>query len=177
MKREAEARPGGPRELVAILQTINAERHRRGVVQPRKEAGALAATQERVAREIEAARHRLAVYGTLGPGQTNHHLIEPLGGCWSRGTVRGTLHRHGWGATMGFPALIWDPAADAVEVQLLESPALESAWSELDAFEGEAYLRILVPVELRRDPFAEATEPGAEVRVANLYALRRKQNA
>ena len=36
--------------------------------------------------------HRLAVYGTLAPGQPNHHIVAPLGGEWGPGLVEGDLH-------------------------------------------------------------------------------------
>lgn len=153
------------------MRALNAERHRRGSAATPDGAVERPASASRAGREIAAARHRLAVYGSLAPGETNHHVVESLGGSWRRGTVRGRLHARGWGATLGFPALIWDPCGDPVEVQLLETRELEAAWSELDAFEGEAYLRILVPVELRPDYDSDRSVRAVEIVVANLYAL------
>jgi hypothetical protein len=46
----------------------------------------------------------LAVYGTLAPGRPNHHVVAPLGGTWTAGTVEGDLFAEGWGATLGHPA-------------------------------------------------------------------------
>ena len=91
---------------------------------------------------------RLAVYGSLAPGEVNHHHLADLVGAWQSGTVRGRLIPHGWGDGLGFPALIWDQTADAVEVQLFTSEDLPAHWSRLDTFEGDQYRRILVSVEL-----------------------------
>lgn len=112
---------------------------------------------------LAAAGTRLAVYGTLAPGQPNHRLLAGCRGSWTPGVVRGRFHSSGWGATLGFPAMVWDPDGEPIAVQLLESPDLERHWPALDEFEGDEYLRVLVPVE---------TERG--VLVANAYALRRE---
>ena len=108
-----------------------------------------------------AADHRLAVYGTLAPGQPNHHHLSDLAGDWiGGGAVTGTLEALGWGADMGFPALRWSPDGAEVAVQLFVSKELPAHWPRLDEFEGEQYLRRLVPVR-----FADG-----RVEVANLYA-------
>jgi gamma-glutamylcyclotransferase (GGCT)/AIG2-like uncharacterized protein YtfP len=89
---------------------------------------------------------RLAVYGSLAPGKENHGQLAGLIGSWSKGTVRGKLHPEGWGATMGYPALILDPEGDEVEVNVFASPGLPSAWTRLDDFEGSGYQRVLTQV-------------------------------
>ncbi len=104
---------------------------------------------------------RLAVYGSLRPGESNHHLVAEIPGRWSEGFVRGTLHESGWGATLGYPALVWDEEGPEVPVRILMADGLPEHWDRLDAFEGDAYLRILVPV------VTAETEC-----VCNLYALR-----
>lgn len=91
---------------------------------------------------------RLAVYGSLAPGKLNHHVVAPLGGTWTRGAVRGILHRTGWGAARGFPGLEWDPDGPTVPVQVLTAPDLDAHWDRIDAFEGDDYRRTLVAVEL-----------------------------
>src|SRR6185295_11938714 len=68
------------------------------------------------------ARHRLATYGSLAPGRRNHHQLDGLAGRWFRGYVRGTLVDAGWGAGLGYPALVLDPDAAPVEVQVLSLP-------------------------------------------------------
>jgi gamma-glutamylcyclotransferase (GGCT)/AIG2-like uncharacterized protein YtfP len=88
------------------------------------------------------AEHRLATYGTLGPGRPNHDQLSALEGRWVRGHVRGTLVEAGWGADYGFPALVLNPAGEEVAVDVFESADLPAHWSRLDDFEGSAYRRV-----------------------------------
>lgn len=90
---------------------------------------------------------RLAVYGTLRPGQMNHHQLSSLAGTWERGTVRGKLFASGWGAALGFPGLILDPLGAVVNVELLESADLPQHWERLDEFEGSGYRRVVAMVK------------------------------
>lgn len=92
--------------------------------------------------------HCLAVYGSLAPGEVNHHHLVNLVGTWQSGTVRGRLVKKGWGDGLGFPALIPDPDGDLIDVQLLTCDLLPEHWGRLDAFEGREYQRIQLPVEL-----------------------------
>jgi hypothetical protein len=46
--------------------------------------------------------------------------VRGIPGRWFTGKVRGRLIEEGWGATMGFPALVLDPTGPEVEVQVLE---------------------------------------------------------
>lgn len=110
--------------------------------------------EDALARTFDCER-RLAVYGTLAPGCSNHHELAACPGRWSRGEVHGHLsHRE-------FPLLV--PADDAplVAVQVLRSAALPAHWEHLDAFEGDDYCRVLAPVRC-----------GDTTTVANLYARR-----
>lgn len=91
-------------------------------------------------------QHRLAVYGTLAPGGENHHLLAALRGTWRPCAITGHLHAAGWGRTGGYPGLAWDPDAPPVPASLLESPDLPEYWDRLDAFEGDAYRRQVLPV-------------------------------
>jgi len=104
---------------------------------------------------------RLAVYGTLAPGEANHGVVSSLRGTWSPGIVHGHFHEAGWGVTYGFPALVWDPDAPGVAAHLLESPDLPATWDRLDRFEGPAYRRQVVPV---------TTQAGRVL--ANAYTVR-----
>ncbi len=103
----------------------------------------MATTGQRVAGGAEI---RLATYGTLAPGRQNHGQLTDLPGRWLVGHVRGTLVDAGWGAKLGFPALILDPDGLPVEVFVFESEALPDHWHRLDAFEGPGYRRIAVDV-------------------------------
>ncbi|MDJ0498248.1 MAG: gamma-glutamylcyclotransferase [Acidimicrobiia bacterium] len=96
-------------------------------------------------RTDESAR-RLAVYGSLAPGRPNHDQLAGLEGRWIEGTVRGELREEGWGAELGFPALVLDPAGSAISVRLFESPDLPAHWARLDAFEGSGYRRVATAV-------------------------------
>jgi len=86
---------------------------------------------------------RLAVYGELAPGKSVHYQIERLRGIWVAGMVRGRL-TESW---TGFPALIIDPRAQAISVDVLFSPDLPSYWPMLDVYEGFEYRRVSAPVE------------------------------
>ncbi|WP_321476493.1 gamma-glutamylcyclotransferase [uncultured Paludibaculum sp.] len=90
---------------------------------------------------------RLAVYGSLAPGRVNHHQISALAGAWRRGTVRGHLRPAGWGAALGFPGLVLDPAGPEVGVDVFESAELPRHWSRLDEFEGSGYRRVVASVQ------------------------------
>ena len=105
--------------------------------------------------------HRLAVYGSLAPGQANHRELAGLNGGWQPGVVRGRLVESGWGAAQGYPGLRPDPLGPEVMLQLFTSEDLPDHWERLDAFEGEEYERVVVEVDL-----------GTYSVKANLYALK-----
>lgn len=91
--------------------------------------------------------HRLATYGTLAPGRPNHHQLSDLDGQWSTGTVRGTLVERGWGAEMGYPAMIPNTDGDEIKVDVFQSTDLPGHWERLDEFEGAEYRRTKIDVE------------------------------
>lgn len=94
------------------------------------------------------AAHRLAVYGSLAPGKSNHGQLDGLVGGWEPGVVRGWLVDSGWGAAQGYPGLRPDPLGPEVMVQVFTSKDLPAHWARLDAFEGEEYERVAVEVDL-----------------------------
>ena len=106
------------------------------------------------------ANTALAVYGTLAPGKENHGQIAMIAGQWRLGTVRGRLAPKGWGAALGYPGLVLDPAGPTVEVQVFESRDLPAHWERLDEFEGPGYRRVPVTVDLAPAP-----------RIASIYVL------
>jgi gamma-glutamylcyclotransferase (GGCT)/AIG2-like uncharacterized protein YtfP len=98
-----------------------------------------------VLSDISDADRRLAAYGTLAPGRPNHHQLAMLRGTRTTGTVLGRLHPEGWGAALGYPALVLGDGEEVV-VDLLHSDDLPDHWARLDAFEGDGYRRVATPV-------------------------------
>lgn len=110
-----------------------------------------------------STHQNLAVYGSLAPGRSNYNQLSHLAGKWHTGySVTGELTTTGWGTHIGYPALRWSPTGNQVPVQLFISTQLSQHWARLDEFEGQEYLRILVPVYRGNDFFT----------VANLYGAR-----
>jgi gamma-glutamylcyclotransferase (GGCT)/AIG2-like uncharacterized protein YtfP len=147
--------------LIELVDAANAARRQAGAPPGAREGRTDAEAQ---LESLFRTGERLAVYGTLAPGRQNHHIVEPLGGRWTEGVVEGDLFRHGWGTAIGFPALRLRLGGPAVPVHVLTSTALPSAWTDLDAFEGPEYRRVLVPVWSGADPCARRL-----VTIANLY--------
>lgn len=140
-------------ELAEALMTLNARRSPAGT-----------AEWDSLEREVEerfGASHRLAIYGSLAPGEANHHAIADLPGTWEDGIVTGVLQPCEPGDGVRFPALRWRAGGPPIVARLFLSDALPAHWVRLDAFEGTAYRRILVPVH---------SESGDLLAVANLYA-------
>ena len=148
-----------PADLMGALESANALRRLAAADPAARGAADLAETM--LDRLLGVSR-RLAVYGSLAPGRENHSVIEGIPGEWLEGFVRGRHHPSGWGATMGYPAMRWDPAGERIPVSVLVSEALPSHWARLDRFEGNEYERILVPVE----------DDSGRIAAANIYALR-----
>ena len=99
---------------------------------------------------------RLFVYGTLGPGRPNEHILGNIGGCWEQAWVTGTLHEDGWGAELGFPGVILGVDGVRIEGLLFSSESIMNHWTDLDAFEGEGYRRVLTQVERQHGATVEA---------------------
>jgi gamma-glutamylcyclotransferase (GGCT)/AIG2-like uncharacterized protein YtfP len=146
------------KEVERLLRSVNEKRHGTG-------AEVTTADDEAWLETLFQPFERLAVYGSLAPGQPNHHLLVPLGGEWIEGYVEGELHAMGWGAAQGSPALRWRSGGAKVHVHVLISSALPETWAQLDAFEGADYRRSLVPVY-------SAENSGVLLTVANLYECR-----
>ena len=112
----------------------------------------------------DAQTNRLFVYGTLAPGQCNHSVLADIPGTWVPASLCGVLYEEGWGAEMGCPGIVPDPAGNAVAGFLLSADTLEAHWARLDEFEGAGYRRVCVDVQ---------TEGGSSV-TAHVYALNRE---
>jgi gamma-glutamylcyclotransferase (GGCT)/AIG2-like uncharacterized protein YtfP len=103
-----------------------------------------------IGRGVDGALERLATYGTLAPGRPNHHQLDGLEGRWLKGHVAGTLVDAGWGASLGYPALVLDPAGAEIAVDVFESVDLPAHWARLDAFEGSGYDRVVTTVHMHK---------------------------
>ncbi|MCG3098691.1 gamma-glutamylcyclotransferase [Enterobacter sp. DRP3] len=88
----------------------------------------------------------LFVYGTLGPGRPNAHILENIGGSWQEGHVGGSLLNKGWGAEMGYPGIVLDDWGNRVQGFIFTSANLHNHWDVLDRFEGAEYERVPVDV-------------------------------
>ena len=99
---------------------------------------------------------RLFVYGTLGPGRPNEHVMLEIGGTWNPGVVVGRLYQLGWGADLGYPGIVLDENGMEVEGHVFESSNLSAHWVRLDEFEGDAYKRVLTEVRLEDGERVEA---------------------
>lgn len=93
---------------------------------------------------MTSAHHRLASYGTLAPGKSNHQQLAHLKGTWLKGTVRGKRTTADWGQWIGYPGFVIDLAGDEIEVDIFQSVELPAHWDRLDAFEGKAYHRVTI---------------------------------
>ncbi len=98
----------------------------------------------------------LFVYGSLAPDQPNHYVLAQLQGDWVTASMRGHLTATGWGAKMGYPALVLDDGADPVAGYVLTSEQLGEAWAALDAFEGDDYHRVSARARIRGGELVEA---------------------
>ena len=95
----------------------------------------------------ESEPQRLFVYGSLAPGESNERILQTISGSWEPASLRGMLVEAGWGAGIGYPALLLDDSADPIPGQIFTSESLEHHWKELDAFEGEEYERVLAQAQ------------------------------
>jgi gamma-glutamylcyclotransferase (GGCT)/AIG2-like uncharacterized protein YtfP len=111
--------------------------------------GSVAACAAAVDEALGHPSHRLAAYGTLRPGEDNHHLVAGLGS-WRAALVRGTV-----GDWQGYPILRPDEDGEGtVEVMVLTAAGLPARLGDLDRFEGPAYRREWVVADLVGEPGA-----------------------
>src|SRR5215213_4539277 len=157
------------RRLVAAANAVRQQRDASGSA-----AGSDGRRAEQQLDALFRTGHTLAVYGTLAPGQPNHHVVAPLGGEWTDGMIEGDLLPEGWGAALGYPGFRPRVGGDAVAVRVLSAPSLATAWPDLDRFEGPGYQRILVPI-FGTELNPEQADERRLYTVANLYAATESQ--
>ena len=91
---------------------------------------------------------QLFVYGTLAPGRPNEHVLAEVPGTWQPAVVAGRLLEQGWGATLGYPAIVLDGHGPGVHGFVFASDRLSEHWERLDAFEGDGYERVVTAADL-----------------------------
>jgi hypothetical protein len=85
----------------------------------------------------------LVVYGSLVPGGLHHFLLADLPGTWEQCVIRGWM-----GTFRGFKSFRYDPQGPEHPAWIFYSAELPRVISELDDFEGDAYERIIIPVQV-----------------------------
>lgn len=88
--------------------------------------------------------------------------MTTMGGDWEPASVRGRLVEKGWGTEMGYPGLIIDDHGEEIRGFVFSSSRLAEQWTDLDAFEGDEYERVVTNVTLA----------GGEQIEAHVYVLR-----
>src|SRR3712207_7728844 len=114
------------RRLVAVANAVRWRRDASG--------SAVVSDGRRAERQLDAlfrTSRTLAVYGTLAPGQPNHHVVAPLGGEWTDGLIEGDLLPAGWGAALGYPGLRPRVGAAAAGGQGFPPPLFGAPWPSL----------------------------------------------
>jgi gamma-glutamylcyclotransferase (GGCT)/AIG2-like uncharacterized protein YtfP len=106
--------------------------------------------------------NRLFVYGTLAPGRPNEHVLADVPGTWQPATVTGRLLQQGWGAELGYPAIVLDENSSVVSGLIFDSTSLSEHWQRLDDFEGDGYERVVTMAKLA----------DARITDAYIYVLR-----
>ena len=79
-----------------------------------------------------------------------------IGGVWQAASLKGRLEQAGWGAAMGFPALVIHDDGEEIQGHVFVSESLAHHWDDLDAFEGDEYQRTLTTVRLQGGEQVEA---------------------
>ena len=89
------------------------------------------------------AADKLIVYGSLAPGEENYVLLADLPGTWEKCVIRGHM-----GSFMGFKSFRIDPLGEDHAAWLFISPGLAERFPALDDFEGAAYERVVIQVQI-----------------------------
>ncbi len=96
------------------------------------------------------------MYGSLSPGEKNHWVVRSIEGDWVPGIVRGFEFEITWGAAEGFEGFLPDDNGNHVSVMVLLSGKLDKNWRAVDEFQGEGFVRQIVPVTLSDETVIQA---------------------
>ncbi len=127
-------------------------------INERRKTGDYGSQLEAMFEQMYDVSQRLFVYGTLRPGEPNHHVLEPMGGQWVSASIQAGLVQ----LEQGIPGIHLNPNGARVPGFLLISDALCYEWSRLDKFEGQDYCRLLTIANMTNDT----------QEIVNVYALR-----
>lgn len=101
----------------------------------------------------------LIVYGSLAPGESNHHIISHIDGQWSKASIKGRIIDNGWSSRTGYPEFqrTSEEDSETVEVFAFISEELDEHWDHIDAFERtESYIRSKIPCVLEGGKIIDA---------------------
>lgn len=88
----------------------------------------------------------LFIYGPLGPGGLNEHVMNTIGGDWRSAYLRGRLENTDQGDIHNFPGLVIDNTGQVIRGHVFSSSELADHWETLDEFEGPVYQRSITTV-------------------------------
>jgi gamma-glutamylcyclotransferase (GGCT)/AIG2-like uncharacterized protein YtfP len=88
----------------------------------------------------------LAAYGTLRPGEINHHVVKDMTGQWIEGYIKGYVFDVSWGGADGYPGFHPDRDGHRIPVGVLVCDDWDRHWDRLDRFEGPGYRRSVIQV-------------------------------
>jgi len=100
----------------------------------------------------------LIVYGSLAPGEANHHIISHIEGIWYKALIKGKILDNGWATRTGYPEFRRaETDSGHVEVLAFVSEDLHKHWDHIDEFEGtERYKRSTISCELENGKVVDA---------------------
>ena len=101
----------------------------------------------------------LIIYGSLGPGESNYHIISHINGIWCKAFINGKIIDNGWENRTGYPVFQRVPESEATTVEVLAfvSEELDDHWTLIDEFEGtELYKRTTISCELEGGQIVDA---------------------
>lgn len=100
----------------------------------------------------------LIIYGSLAPGEANHHIISHINGIWFKAFIKGKIIDNGWSTRTGYPEFQRaEDESQTIEVLAFISDELEDHWDHIDEFEGtEKYARTTISCELEDGQVVEA---------------------
>ncbi len=86
---------------------------------------------------------KLVVYGMLAPGAPGEYVLKGMEGAWQRCKIVGEII-----VREGLKYFRSYPGTDEIDCYLFSSDHLPERWSNLDAFEGNNYNRVLIPAKI-----------------------------